>query len=56
MVEGYTDEGEPIFKPHSTTMHHTLGKDISRFHAIYWPAMLMAANYEHLLPQKEFVG
>lgn len=32
---------------------HVLGKDISRFHAIYWPAMLMAAGYA--LPHTCFV-
>ncbi len=26
------------------TVHHLLGKDIIRFHAVYWPAMLMAAE------------
>ncbi len=31
---------------------HIIGKDILRFHAIYWPAMLMAANYP--LPKKVF--
>lgn len=25
---------------------HVVGKDILKFHAIYWPAMLMAADYE----------
>jgi len=25
---------------------HVVGKDIIRFHAIYWPAMLMSAGYE----------
>ncbi len=32
---------------------HVLGKDIARFHAIYWPAMLLSAGYQ--LPQKEIV-
>ncbi len=32
---------------------HVLGKDIARFHAIYWPAMLMSAGFE--LPKKEIV-
>jgi methionyl-tRNA synthetase len=31
---------------------HIIGKDILRFHAIYWPAMLMAAKYP--LPKKVF--
>ncbi|MDI3298454.1 MAG: methionine--tRNA ligase [Bacillota bacterium] len=32
---------------------HLVGKDISRFHAIIWPAMLMASGLE--LPRKIFV-
>jgi methionyl-tRNA synthetase len=31
---------------------HVVGKDILKFHAIYWPAMLMAANVE--LPKQIF--
>lgn len=31
---------------------HIIGKDILRFHAIYWPAMLMSAGVE--LPKKVF--
>ena len=31
---------------------HIVGKDILRFHAVYWPAMLMAANLP--LPKKIF--
>ncbi len=27
-------------------VHHVIGKDIIRFHAVYWPAMLMAAGEE----------
>jgi methionyl-tRNA synthetase len=26
-------------------VHHILGKDIVRFHAIYWPAFLLAAGH-----------
>jgi len=33
---------------------HVIGKDILRFHAIYWPAFLMAANIQ--LPQKNCVS
>lgn len=32
---------------------HVLGKDILRFHAVFWPAMLMAANLP--LPKQLFV-
>ncbi|NNE75289.1 MAG: methionine--tRNA ligase [Acidimicrobiales bacterium] len=28
--------------------HHMLGKDILRFHCVYWPAMLLAAGIEDL--------
>ncbi|ERN40820.1 methionyl-tRNA synthetase [Rubidibacter lacunae KORDI 51-2] len=31
---------------------HLIGKDILRFHAVYWPAMLMAAGLD--LPQRVF--
>lgn len=27
-------------------VHHVIGKDILRFHAVYWPALLMAADIE----------
>lgn len=42
--------------PDSKLMHfwppsvHLIGKDILRFHAIYWPAFLLSAGYE--LPQR----
>ncbi|MBP6910802.1 class I tRNA ligase family protein [Patescibacteria group bacterium] len=32
---------------------HVLGKDIARFHVIYWLAMLMSAGFA--MPQKEIV-
>ena len=32
---------------------HLLGKDILRFHCVYWPAMLLAAGYE--VPKQLFV-
>ncbi len=32
---------------------HLLAKDILKFHAIYWPAMLMAAG--HKIPDREFI-
>jgi len=31
---------------------HLVGKDILRFHAVIWPAMLMAAG--HPVPRKVF--
>jgi methionyl-tRNA synthetase len=33
-------------------VHHIIGKDILRFHAVYWPAMLMAAG--ELPPEQVF--
>jgi methionyl-tRNA synthetase len=33
--------------------YHVIGKDILRFHAVYWPALLMAAELE--LPEHVFV-
>ena len=41
-VLGFPDEGKTReFWPN---VHHILGKDIVRFHAIYWPAFLIAAG------------
>ncbi|HEY2571810.1 MAG TPA: methionine--tRNA ligase [Solirubrobacteraceae bacterium] len=39
-----------VFWPAS---YHLIGKDILRFHAVYWPALLMAAGLE--LPERVFV-
>ncbi len=44
-----TDLG-PTFWP---AVRHLLGKDILRFHCVYWPAMLLSAGYE--VPQQLFV-
>lgn len=32
-------------EPHKTELYHFIGKDIMYFHALFWPAMLMAAGY-----------
>jgi methionyl-tRNA synthetase len=40
---GYGSD-EASFEAWWPTVHHLLGKDIIRFHAVYWPAMLMAAE------------
>ena len=43
---GYADEGE-LYKKYwagCPERVHIIGKDIIRFHAVYWPAMLMSAN------------
>jgi len=42
---GYgTDEQR--FRNWWPSVHHILGKDILRFHCVYWPAMLLAAGLE----------
>lgn len=56
VVDHYDESGKPVFKKHADVMVHTLGKDISRFHAIYRPAMLMAADLEDKIPKSEYIG
>jgi len=41
---GYPDENDPLFKRYWPADVHIIGKDIVRFHAIYWPAFLMSAG------------
>lgn len=41
------------FRDKNTEIVHVLGKDISRFHAIFWPAMLMSAELK--LPNTEYI-
>lgn len=41
---GYPDENGEMFKKFWPADYHVIGKDITRFHAIYWPAFLMAAD------------
>ncbi|HTZ71114.1 MAG TPA: methionine--tRNA ligase, partial [Acetobacteraceae bacterium] len=40
---GYPDESSALW-PYWPADLHLVGKDIQRFHAIYWPALLMAAG------------
>ncbi len=40
----YPDENNVLYKNFWPATVHLIGKDILRFHAIYWPAFLMAAN------------
>jgi methionyl-tRNA synthetase len=40
---GYPDENAPLWRLWPADIHF-VGKDIARFHAIYWPAFLMAAG------------
>ncbi len=39
------DFDEYFNKDSSTEIYHFIGKDIVYFHALFWPAMLMGANY-----------
>jgi methionyl-tRNA synthetase len=49
----YAREGEDLRDLYWPVAHHVLGKDILRFHCVYWPAMLLSAGYEP--PQQLFV-
>jgi len=40
---GYPDEGE-LFDRYWPADVHLIGKDVVRFHAVYWPAFLMSAG------------
>jgi methionyl-tRNA synthetase len=44
--ESLVDELWPV-------VHHVIGKDILRFHCVFWPAMLMSAGYD--VPRQLFV-
>ncbi|MBU6424301.1 MAG: methionine--tRNA ligase [Chloroflexota bacterium] len=44
---------EQLFSRYWPADVHVIGKDISRFHCIYWPAMLLAAGIE--LPKQVWV-
>ena len=52
---GYTDNGENYQKywVNAENKTHVIGKDINRFHTIYWPAILLSANIP--LPDTVFV-
>ena len=45
--------GAKIFDSRWPAKVHVIGKDISRFHCVYWPAMLMALDLA--IPEKVFV-
>ncbi len=49
---GYPDQNNENFKKFWPANYHVIGKDITRFHTIYWPAFLMAAGID--LPQTVF--
>ena len=40
----YPNTRDPLFKKFWPATIHLIGKDILRFHAVYWPAFLMAAK------------
>ena len=46
----FPDTSNELYKKFWPASIHIIGKDILRFHAIYWPAFLMAANIP--LPKK----
>lgn len=49
---GYGQENDELYKKFWPADLHLIGKDILRFHTIYWPIMLMALGLE--LPKQVF--
>ncbi len=49
----YPDEKNDLYRNFWPADLHIIGKDILRFHAIYWPAFLLAANIK---PPKKIYG
>ena len=49
----YPDENDKMFKNFWPAHLHIIGKDILRFHAVYWPAFLLAAD---IIPPKRVYG
>jgi methionyl-tRNA synthetase len=49
----YARPGEDLRERFWPAVRHLLGKDIIRFHCVYWPAMLLSAGYE--VPRQLFV-
>jgi methionyl-tRNA synthetase len=50
---GFPDTASELFQRFWPADLHMIGKDIIRFHTVYWPAFLMSAGIE--LPRKVFV-
>jgi methionyl-tRNA synthetase len=48
----YPNKDDPLFKSFWPASVHLIGKDILRFHAVYWPAFLLAAKIK--LPKKVY--
>ena len=49
---GFPDTGSEKFKKYWPADLHVIGKDIVRFHAVYWPAFLLSAGLE--VPRRIF--
>jgi methionyl-tRNA synthetase len=49
----YARPGEDLRERFWPAVRHLIGKDIIRFHCVYWPAMLLSAGYE--VPHQLFV-
>ena len=49
----YAREGEDLTGHFWPADVHLIGKDILKFHAVFWPALLMAAGIE--VPRKVFI-
>jgi methionyl-tRNA synthetase len=49
---GYPDTESETFRSYWPADLHVIGKDIVRFHAVYWPAFLMSAGIE--VPRRIF--
>jgi len=43
---GFPDEQQKLYRTFWPASLHMVGKDILRFHAVYWPAFLLAADLE----------
>jgi methionyl-tRNA synthetase len=50
---GFAREGEDLTDQFWPATYHVIGKDILRFHTVFWPAMLMAADLP--VPEHVFV-
>jgi methionyl-tRNA synthetase len=50
---GYARDGEDLTDRFWPATYHIIGKDILKFHTVFWPAMLMAADLP--LPEHVFV-
>jgi methionyl-tRNA synthetase len=50
---GYARDGDDLTERFWPATFHVIGKDILKFHTVFWPALLLAAGIE--LPQHVFV-